>query len=57
MKRSDSIFKIALLIFFSASFDFIEFVIATFYIPKFSIVSPTAEYRFGGIIICFNLSF
>ena len=51
MKRSDSIFKIALLIFFSASFDFIEFVIATFYIPKFSIVSPTAEYRFGGIII------
>ena len=51
MKRSDSIFKIALLILFSASFDFIEFVIATFYIPKFSIVSPTAEYRFGGIII------
>ena len=51
MKRSDSIFKIAVLIFFSASFDFIEFVIATFYIPKFSIVSPTAEYRFGGIII------
>ena len=51
MKRADNILKIILLIFFSASFDFIEFAIATFYIPRFSIVSPTAEYRFGGIII------
>ena len=51
MKRSDNIFKIILLIFFSASFDFVEFVIATFYIPKFSVVSPTSEYRFSGIII------
>ena len=49
--RSDNIFKIGLLLFFSASFDFIEFVIATFYIPRFSIISPTAEYRFGGLII------
>ena len=51
MKRPDNILKIILLIFFSASFDFIEFAIATFYIPRFSVVSPTAEYRFGGIII------
>ena len=51
MKRTDNIFKIILLIFFSASFDFVEFVIATFYIPKFSVVSPTSEYRFSGIII------
>ena len=51
MNRTDNIFKIGLLIFFSASFDFIEFVIATFYIPRFEIVSSTAEYRFGGLII------
>lgn len=47
MNRTDNIFKIGLLIFFSASFDFI----ATFYIPRFEIVSSTAEYRFGGLII------
>ena len=51
MNRTDNIFKIGLLIFFSASFDFVEFVIATFYIPRFEIVSSTAEYRFGGLII------
>ena len=51
MNRSDNIFKIILLIFFSAFFDFVEFIVATFYIPKFSVVSPTAEYRFGGLII------
>ena len=51
MNRTDNIFKIGLLIFFSASFDFVEFVIATFYIPRFEIVSSTAEYRFGWLII------
>ena len=51
MNRSDNIFKIILLIFFSAFFDFVEFIVATFYIPKFAVVSPTAEYRFGGLII------
>ena len=51
MKRTDKILKIALLIFFSAYFDFIEFIIATTYIPRFAVISPTAEYRFGGIII------
>ena len=51
MNRTDNIFKIGLLIFFSACFDFVEFVIATFYIPRFEIVSSTAEYRFGGLII------
>ena len=50
-KKHDNSFKIGLLIFFSAFFDFVEFVIATFYIPRFSIVSPTSEYRFGGFII------
>ena len=51
MNRSDNILKIILLLFFSASFDFVEFIVATFYIPKFAVVSPTAEYRFGGLII------
>ena len=51
MKRSAHIIIIYILIFFSAFFDFVEFIIATFYIPKFEIVSPTAEYRFGGVII------
>lgn len=51
MQRSDNIFKIILLLFFTACFDFVEFIVATFYIPKFSVVSSTAEYRFGGFII------
>ena len=51
MKRSDNIFKIIILLFFSALFDFVEFIIGTFYLPKFSAVSSTVEYRFGGLII------
>lgn len=51
LKRPDNIIKIVILIFFTAFFDFVEFAIATFYIPKFPVVSPTAEYRFGGVII------
>ena len=51
MKCSDSTFKIITLLFFTAFFDFVEFIMATFYIPKFSVVSSTAEYRFGGFII------
>ena len=50
MQRSDNIFKMILLLFFTACFDFVEFIVATFYIPKFSVVSSTAEYRFGGFI-------
>ena len=50
MKRSDNIFKIIILLFFSALFDFVEFIIGTFYLPKFSAVSSTAEYRFGDLI-------
>ena len=51
MKRSDNMFKITILLFFSALFDFVEFIIGTFYLPKYSAVSSTAEYRFGGLII------
>ena len=49
-KRDDSI-KIIFLICFAAFFNFMQFTIASFYIPKFFIVSPTATYRFGVIII------
>ena len=51
MRPQDSFTKIILLIFFAAFFDFVEFSFATFYMPKFPVISPTAEYRFGGIII------
>ena len=44
MKCSDSTFKIITLMFFTSFFDFVEFIMATFYIPKFSVVSSTAEY-------------
>jgi len=51
MNRPDNIPKMILLIFFTAYFDFFEFVIATFYMPKYSLLSPTAETRMGGGII------
>ena len=51
IKPPDNIIKRYLLIFFATFFDFVEFIIATFYMPRFPIISPTAEYRFGGIII------
>ena len=51
INRRDSILKMILLIFFTAYFDFVEFVIATFYMPKYTALSPTAETRFGGGII------
>ena len=51
INRRDSILKMILLIFFTAYFDFVEFVIATFYMPKYTALSPPAETRFGGAII------
>ena len=51
LTRPDNILKILLLIFFCAYFDFVQFVILTFFMPKFSALSPTAESRFGGGII------
>jgi hypothetical protein len=51
LNRRDGYFKIVILIFFAAFFNFMQFIIASFYIPKFNIVSTTATYRFGGIII------
>ena len=51
LNKSDKSIKIIILIVFAAFFDFMQFTIASFYIPKFLIVSPTATYRFGCIII------
>ena len=51
MNRPDGIPKILLLIFFTAYFDFLEYVLATFYFPKYPVLSPTVELRFGGGII------
>jgi len=51
MKKSHNNFIIVLLIFFAAYFNLSQFIIASFYIPKFNIISQTASYRFGGIII------
>ena len=51
MKKSHNNFTIVLLIFFAAYFNLSQFIIASFYIPKFNIISQTASYRFGGIII------
>ena len=51
MNKKDKSSKIIILIFFAAFFDFMQFIIASFYIPKFNLVSTTATYRFGGIII------
>jgi len=54
LKRPDSIFKIILLIFFTACFDFMEFVFETFYLPKYKEVSPSANVRLGGVVIIFS---
>ena len=51
MNRTDSNLKMILLIFFTSYFDFVEFVISSFYMPKYSVLSPTAATRFGGGII------
>ena len=42
MNRRDNYAKILFLIFFAAFFNFMQFTLASFYIPKFSIVSTTA---------------
>ena len=54
LKRPDNKKKITLLIFFTACFDFTEFIIENYYLPKFSGLSKTIVLRFGGIIIIFS---
>ena len=58
MKSADGIFKKILLIFFAGFFDFIEYIIAVFYVPKIAKISPTIDTRLGclstitGALIC-----
>ena len=54
MKRPDSNYKILLLIFFTAFYDFMEFVIDTFYLPKFANLSQTITLRLSGVVIIFS---
>ena len=48
MRRIDGYFKIIVLIFFSAFFDFIEFILLSFLVPKLADMSPTADLRLNG---------
>ena len=50
MNRADGWIKIIILIFFAAFFDFFEFVIINYFIPRFANVSPTIEQRLCFII-------
>ena len=50
MNQADGSIKIVLLMFFGAFFDFIEYVILSFFIPKIAKMSPTADIRLAGII-------
>ena len=54
MNRPDSKIKITLIIFFTAVFDFTEFIIETYYLPKYKELSKTITLRFGGVIIIFS---
>ena len=47
----DSNIKICFLIFIASYFDFIEFMMATLYIPKFKNISISLAKRLGGILI------
>ena len=49
MRRIDGKFKILLLIFFSAFFDFMEYVLVTFFVPYIVVLSPTADLRLTSI--------
>ena len=45
MNRRDGLFKIIILIFFAAFFDFFEFAIIIIIIPRFATISPSIEQR------------
>ena len=50
MNQADRTPKIILLMFLGAFFDFIEYVILSFFIPRIAKMSPTADIRLTGII-------
>ena len=45
MNQIDGNIKIYFLIFFASFFDFIEYIMLTFFIPKLADLSPTADQR------------
>ena len=47
LKSVDGPFKKILLIFFAGFFDFIEYIIAVFFVPKIANISPTIDTRIG----------
>jgi hypothetical protein len=51
MNRADKLYKIGLLIFFAAFFDFTEYILINYYIPRISAtrMSPTYDLRFNSI--------
>ena len=53
----DSTFKIILLLFMASYFDFVNFMLSTFYLPKFKEISRTLEMRLSSIIIIFSAFF
>ena len=61
ISHRDSIFKIYFLIFITSYFDFIEFMVATFYIPQYEDIPKSLIMRFGSIltisaaILCYYL--
>ena len=50
LKIKDNKFKIYLLIFISSFFDFIEFILSTYYLGQYSDISNTLEIRLSGIL-------
>ena len=50
IQSRDSTFKIFLLLFICSLFDFIEFLISTYYIPKFEYISKTLEIRLSSFL-------
>ena len=51
ISHPDSNFKIYLLLFMASFFDFIEFIMSTFYLPQFEGISQTLEMRLSSILI------
>ena len=57
MKVPDSKFKIMFLIFVTAYFDYVEFILSTNYIPKFPNSSSSLDLRLGGILTIISALF
>ena len=49
MKKADNNYKIIILIFFAAYFDFMGYILTTFFVPKIARLSPTADIRLTSV--------